>query len=709
MSTNAPKGIDRNERKGETAWESTERLLLQIPRPICLVGNAAMKYRFRTAIDSYATVIRMNNFRIRGFEESVGTKTDFRCVTGWRDVENRNEHPEFSPFTAEAPESSNLASYNARNQQRVLTAAHDVKFYIPEVSNPSAGFALVQLFDMLDIPVDLFGFDGFRTDHYWRNRTVETTHSAKEIDFILKRRHVVLYNDYGMPADVSGSHRNGSRPTNLLSVIPQSYKTKRILLYDDDPGEPAALLQRAGNEVTILEPCGFTLDELSGIRTIRGGPLALLGEDAEYDVFIAGEVLTSLPANEGNILARQLPRLCREILLALPHDSADSHDHPGVRLKRWKELFSNAFDVMLLPETLPEQHILAGHRTKSPSPAALLPPGLPADFCLKTGYQSRTNAEYFEDSIEETGGIIWQPDVYVIAGGLASLLGCTKIIDLGCGQGHKLVRLHPEFDIVGIDSGINLQYCRQHHDCGRWMEWDLELPASPPVDDDIVSQSVIVCSDVIEHLADPSPLVHTIRSWLQRSPAAVLSTPERDLARGSDDFGPPGNPAHVREWNLDEFTRLLASAGMGVSYCGLTRSNDRDDKEETILCIVQREPDPEVATWVMKCMGDRRKVREMPAGPPKRVGLFGASSRGSQYLKSLAGNSRLLPVCFFDNDPAKWGTHFESLPVLSPEIANLELVDLMLVASIRVTEIVDQLTALGWKRRVAIDVHDLIH
>jgi len=94
---------------------------------------------------------------------------------------------------------------------------------------------------------------------------------------------------------------------------------------------------------------------------------------------------------------------------------------------------------------------------------------------------------------------------------------------------------------------------------------------------------------------------------------------------------------------------------------------------------------------------------------PLRVGLFGASSRGRQLLKQLAEEPGLLAACFFDNDPAKRGTAFESLPVLAPEITNLVSVDAILLASVAAREIYEQLAALGLERLVAFDVPDLIH
>jgi hypothetical protein len=64
----------------------------------------------------------------------------------------------------------------------------------------------------------------------------------------------------------------------------------------------------------------------------------------------------------------------------------------------------------------------------------------------------------------------------------------------------------------------------------------------------------------------PQPLVYPF--------AGHMSTPERDLVRGPDDLGPPGNPHHVREWNLAELERLLTWAGLQVLFIGLTASND---------------------------------------------------------------------------------------------------------------------------------------
>jgi hypothetical protein len=77
-----------------------------------------------------------------------------------------------------------------------------------------------------------------------------------------------------------------------------------------------------------------------------------------------------------------------------------------------------------------------------------------------------------------------------------------------------------------------------------------------------------------------------IRNLLRQGAAAVIfSTPERDLTGGESDNGPPENPCHVREWNFEEFKALLEWAGFELIHFGLTRSNDAEPDEKTILAI----------------------------------------------------------------------------------------------------------------------------
>lgn len=78
-----------------------------------------------------------------------------------------------------------------------------------------------------------------------------------------------------------------------------------------------------------------------------------------------------------------------------------------------------------------------------------------------------------------------------------------------------------------------------------------------------------------------------------------------------------------------------------------------------------------------------------------RVGLFGASSLGRRALGEARRTPGVEVVCFFDNDPAKWGRHVDGLVVDRPTTEALARVDLIWITSCYASEILAQLEALG--------------
>lgn len=207
-----------------------------------------------------------------------------------------------------------------------------------------------------------------------------------------------------------------------------------------------------------------------------------------------------------------------------------------------------------------------------------------ANFFIKPGYRARTQPEYYADIHDD--GTIWQPEVYPLAATLAYQYECRYIIDIGCGRARKLAALYPEFDIIGMDFGSNLEYCRAQYPFGKWIEVDLEGGVPVEISPEILRSAVVVNSDVIEHLVDPTRLMQMIRSYLVHAKVALISTPERDLERGPHDMGPPANTTHIREWNLDELETMLSSEGLRPAYCGLTMSNDAEQLRKTSLAII---------------------------------------------------------------------------------------------------------------------------
>ena len=139
--------------------------------------------------------------------------------------------------------------------------------------------------------------------------------------------------------------------------------------------------------------------------------------------------------------------------------------------------------------------------------------------------QSRLQPEYYEDSVTHATGIVWQPDVYPIVARLARRFDCFHILDLGCGSGDKLAGLHPDFLITGVDFGANLKRCREQYAFGQWLEADFETVEQLPLPAQVLARTAVVCSDVIEHVINPTALLRLVGRLLALSPIVVLSTP----------------------------------------------------------------------------------------------------------------------------------------------------------------------------------------
>jgi 2-polyprenyl-3-methyl-5-hydroxy-6-metoxy-1,4-benzoquinol methylase len=245
---------------------------------------------------------------------------------------------------------------------------------------------------------------------------------------------------------------------------------------------------------------------------------------------------------------------------------------------------------------LPLVHRLA-RRVVAPDSGKRLPapPGpsvtvKPAQHGVRPDYVARDAACYFTDTPD---GYVYQPDVYALAGTLAHLGGATYLVDIGCGRAEKLVQAAEAHGLtpIGLDYGENLDRCRRAYPQGSWLDVNLEHPVGSIIPDHVLRDAVVVCSDVIEHVTDPTNLLAFLRACMCASRAGLLTTPERDRTRGPDHAGPPPNPAHVREWNARELKAYLEEHGLTVTFTGLTRSHDRWDAMQTVLVILGRTRD----------------------------------------------------------------------------------------------------------------------
>lgn len=145
----------------------------------------------------------------------------------------------------------------------------------------------------------------------------------------------------------------------------------------------------------------------------------------------------------------------------------------------------------------------------------------------------------------------------------------TRVLDVGCGSGDKLVRRLSDVatEWMGVDqpSGITEAERRWGNggESGTWFAADLSRPS---VWEELAEfgADLVVCADVIEHLEDPHELLARLRATVRPGGRVLVSTPDRVRLEDRDPLGPPHNPRHIREWSAEEFRLLVESAGFGV-------------------------------------------------------------------------------------------------------------------------------------------------
>lgn len=205
---------------------------------------------------------------------------------------------------------------------------------------------------------------------------------------------------------------------------------------------------------------------------------------------------------------------------------------------------------------------------------------------LPENYISRTEPAYFDDVLDDSSA--WQADVYRLAAKLARKVGVDRLVDIGCGRAEKLMSYASEFKLVGVDYGVNADYCHTNHSPGTWITSNLNEDIIPAR---IFNNSVVICADVIEHLPDPTALIESLRNACKTAKYVLVSTPDRFRVHKKDHPGPPVNKYHVREWTLQELEDWFKAEGLPVQWSGWTISNDaRPDQVWTSLIVLSNTP-----------------------------------------------------------------------------------------------------------------------
>ena len=193
-------------------------------------------------------------------------------------------------------------------------------------------------------------------------------------------------------------------------------------------------------------------------------------------------------------------------------------------------------------------------------------------YAIVPGYRHRPDPIYFDDTgfTDE-----WQREVYQFAADLMAAESLKTVYDVGCGSGFKLVKYLGGYDTTGFDVEPTVTFLRRKYPDRKWAECNFHDRSLAPAD-------LVVCGDVIEHVADPDELL----DFLERIASAriVISTPDRALLYPKSSplyYGPPQNPHHLREWNFSEFNRYIARRFSVVHHL----VTNRVQATQMILCV----------------------------------------------------------------------------------------------------------------------------
>lgn len=134
------------------------------------------------------------------------------------------------------------------------------------------------------------------------------------------------------------------------------------------------------------------------------------------------------------------------------------------------------------------------------------------------------------------------------------------IVDIGCGNGTYLAFLHrmlPHSRVVGIEPSPAAKTAAPPEVADRIITGDL-LDVAPTLEP--ASFDLAICSEVLEHVADPEGSLRCIRTLLKPGGTLLVTVPGGMRYWSSQDEV----AGHLRRFEYDDFRRLLERTGFDV-------------------------------------------------------------------------------------------------------------------------------------------------
>ncbi|HYJ08310.1 MAG TPA: methyltransferase domain-containing protein [Polyangiaceae bacterium] len=145
-----------------------------------------------------------------------------------------------------------------------------------------------------------------------------------------------------------------------------------------------------------------------------------------------------------------------------------------------------------------------------------------------------------------------------------------SLLEVGSGGGHVL-RMFRDAQLTAVDvSGKFLEIARENlrgYDC-KFLQGEIDKLALPEA-----SFDRIVCTEVLEHIPDPAPVMREIARLLKPTGRAVITVPNDPLINGGkaalrnspvgwvigDRLNWGGDEFHLHQWKPAQFRQLLSA------------------------------------------------------------------------------------------------------------------------------------------------------
>jgi len=257
-----------------------------------------------------------------------------------------------------------------------------------------------------------------------------------------------------------------------------------------------------------------------------------------------------------------------------------------------------------------------------------------------------------------------------------------QVVEVGCGKGAFLRKLvaYPGGGNVGL--GIDSSYVGPRTD----LDGRVQFVAAPFDGRATVQADAVVCRHVIEHIAEPLPFLHSVRTGLPGNPRVFFETPCLAWALENQVFW-DFFYEHCSLFTAASLTEALERAGFGDvavrhvfegQYLWLRgRAGGAASGAGAAPSLV-----PQARDFPAQERARVRAWQVLVQRPPRPgpVGVWGAGAKGVTFCNLVDPRSEYL-ACVIDVNPAKQGRHIAGTGhrILGPEGACLERLATVLV------------------------------